>query len=161
MNKIVIPGGTGYLGRALTARLVARGNEVVILSRSPHVRVDGAQVVAWDAKTVGPWARELDGAQAIVHLNGRRVDVRGTRRNIDDLIRSRVQPVRAVGEALNVCDNPPPEWVQSSSLAIFGDTGDALIDEYSTPTGIGPRETICSTRCCWQSTIPRWSARIT
>jgi NAD dependent epimerase/dehydratase family enzyme len=135
--RIVIAGGTGYLGRALSERLLARGDEVVVLTRGPR-REDGAlRHVSWDAQTVGGWASELDGADAIVHLNGRRVDTRGTRRNVDELISSRVEPVRAVGEALATCSNPPPVWVQSSSLAIFGEGGDELIDERTTPSGIG------------------------
>lgn len=144
MARIVIPGGTGYLGRALAGRLVERGDEVVVLSRGAGRHVDGCRVVTWDARTVGDWAEELDGADAIVHLNGRRVDVRATRRNVDELISSRVEPVRAVGEAIRGC-SAPPVWVQSASLAIFGEGGDSVIDESTTPSGIGPREmvTVC------------------
>jgi uncharacterized protein len=144
MSRIVIPGGSGFLGQALAARLVERGDEVVVLSRDGR-RVDGARTVTWDAKSIGPWVSELDGADAIVHLTGRRVDVRSTKSNIDDLISSRVQPVRVVGEAIERCASPPRVWVQSSSLAVFGDGGDVILDEHSTPTGIGPREmvTVC------------------
>ena len=145
MSRIVIPGGSGFLGRALAARLVERGDEVIILSRGECQQVEGARTVVWDAELIGPWASELEGADAIVHLTGRRVDVRGTKRNIDELISSRVQPVRVVGEAIERCTTPPRVWVQSSSLAVYGDGGDAVLDEHSTPTGIGPREmvTVC------------------
>ena len=95
MSRIVIPGGSGFLGQALAARLVGRGDEVVILSRGEGQQVEGTRTVVWDAESIGPWASELDGADAIVHLTGRRVDVRGTKRNIDELISSRVQPVRS------------------------------------------------------------------
>ena len=94
MSRIVIPGGSGFLGRALAARLVERGDEVVILSRGECQQVEDARTVVWDAELIGPWASELEGADAIVHLTGRRVDVRGTKRNIDELISSRVQPVQ-------------------------------------------------------------------
>lgn len=145
MARVVVPGGTGYLGRALTERLVARGDEVVVLTRGPGRRGDGYRKVTWDGCTVGAWGEELEGAQAVVHLSGRRVDTRATKRNVDDLISSRVQPVRVLGEALRACLAPPPTWVQSSSLAVFGDGGDAVLDEASTPTGLGPREmvTVC------------------
>jgi uncharacterized protein (TIGR01777 family) len=145
-GRIVIPGGSGYLGRALTERLVARGDEVVILTRSRGREGDGWRSVTWDGRTAdGPWAQELEGAHAVIHLSGRRVDVRPTRDNVDELITSRVEPVRAVGEAIRSCSSPPPVWVQSSSLAIFGSTGDEVIDERTTPSGIGPREmvTVC------------------
>jgi uncharacterized protein len=148
--RVVIPGGSGFLGQALAERLVARGDDVVILSRTSQPNRSGIRTVAWDAKTDGPWVKELDGADAIVHLNGKRVDVRATKKNIDELISSRVRPVTAVGRALAKCDSPPKVWVQSSSLAIFGSTGDELIDEYTTPSGIGPREmvTVC---LAWES----------
>ncbi|MEJ7844887.1 MAG: DUF1731 domain-containing protein [Acidimicrobiales bacterium] len=143
--RVVVPGGSGYLGQALTERLVARGDEVVVLSRGRRRPGDGWRTVPWDARSTGDWVEELEGADAVVHLTGRRVDTRATRRNIDELISSRVEPVRAVGEALGLCHDPPPVWVQSSSLAIFGDGGDRLIDESTTPSGIGPREmvTVC------------------
>ena len=159
MSRIVIPGGSGFLGQALASRLVGRGDEVVILSRSEGHHVEGTRTVAWDAETIGPWAGELDGADAVVHLTGRRVDVRGTKRNIDELISSRVQPVRVVGEAIERCATPPRVWVQSSSLAVFGDGGDAVLDEHSTPTGIGPREmvTVC---LAWEGAFNQASAAV-
>jgi uncharacterized protein (TIGR01777 family) len=156
--RIVIPGGTGYLGRALSEQLTARGDEVVVLTRGPSRHAEaGARLVNWDARTLGDWAGELDGADAVVHLNGRRVDTRATRRNIDELISSRVEPVRAVGEAIRAIDRPPPVWVQSSSLAIFGDGGDRVIDESVTPSGIGPREmvTVC---LAWEAAFRQASA---
>ena len=159
MSRIVIPGGSGFLGQALASRLVGRGDEVVLLSRDEGQQVEGTRIVVWDAESIGPWASELDGADAIVHLTGRRVDVRGTKRNIDELISSRVQPVRVVGEAIERCATPPRVWVQSSSLAVYGDGGDAVLDEHSTPTGIGPREmvTVC---LAWEGAFRQASAAV-
>ena len=159
MSRIVIPGGSGFLGRALAARLVGRGDDVVILSRGDGQHIDGARIVSWDSESIGPWANELDGADAIVHLTGRRVDVRGTKRNIDELISSRVEPVRVVGEAIARCATPPRVWVQSSSLAVYGNGGDAVLDEHSTPTGIGPREmvTVC---LAWEGAFHQASATV-
>lgn len=158
--KIVIPGGSGYLGSALTERLVARGDEVVILTRGRALSGEGWRAVTWDAGSAsGVWTQELEGARAVVHLSGRRVDTRATRRNVDELISSRVEPVRSVGEAIRACKSPPPVWVQSSSLAIFGDGGDELIDETTTPSGIGPREmvTVC---LAWEAAFRQASAGV-
>lgn len=159
MARIVIPGGTGYLGRALTGRLVARGDDVVLLTRGPPRSTDGWRAVTWDATSVGDWVEEVEGADAIVHLSGRRVDTRASRRNVDELISSRVQPVRAVGEAVRACTSPPPTWVQSSSLAIFGEGGDEVIDESTTPSGVGPREmvTVC---LAWEGAFRQATAGI-
>src|SRR5215212_10878389 len=82
--RIVIPGGSGYLGSALTTKLVARGDEVVILTRGGARSGDGWRAVTWDGRSShGPWTQELDGADAVVNLSGRRVDTRATRRNVD------------------------------------------------------------------------------
>lgn len=145
MAKIIIPGGNGYLGLAIGRELIARGDEVVVLSRRNPDLKDGIRFVQWDGCTLDDWAQELEGADTIVHLTGRRVDVRSTKKNIDDLINSRVQPVRIVGEAIRTLKNPPKTWIQSSSLAIYGDGGDQILDETSTPDGLGPREmvTVC------------------
>jgi uncharacterized protein (TIGR01777 family) len=91
---------------------------------------------------MGEWTAVLEGADAVVHLSGKRVDCRPTRRNVTELISSRVDTVRAVGEAIQRCDSPPPVWVQSSSLAIFGEGGDELIDEHTLPSGRGPAQMV-------------------
>jgi uncharacterized protein (TIGR01777 family) len=150
MARIVVPGGTGYLGQELARRLVDRGDDVVVLTRGPSEERDGVLLRHWDGATLGDWVEHLDGADAIVHLTGRRVDTRATRAHVDELISSRVGPVQLVGEAVRRCAAPAPVWIQSSSLALFGDRGEEVIDERSTPSGIGPREmvTVC---LAWES----------
>jgi uncharacterized protein (TIGR01777 family) len=140
--KVVLPGGSGFLGRHLSQRLTDRGDEVVVLTRGRSAQQDGVRFVQWDAKTVGAWAQELDEADAVVHLAGRRVDVRPTRRNIDDLRASRVDSVRVVGEAVRAVDRPPPVWVQVSTVAIFGDSGDRVIGETTPVPSTGPRQMV-------------------
>ena len=137
-----MPGGTGYLGRHLARRLVERGDRVTVLSRDEGAAVEGCEVIHWDARTVGPWADALEGADAIVHLSGKRVDCRPTKRNVDELIRSRVEPVQAVGGAWHECKQPPPVWVQLSSLAGFGHRGEQVIDESTPPPTDGPRQMV-------------------
>ena len=66
--KIVIPGGSGQVGTVLARAFAAAGDDVVVLSRSP--RPAPWRTVAWDAATVGDWAAELDGADAVVNLAG-------------------------------------------------------------------------------------------
>jgi uncharacterized protein (TIGR01777 family) len=85
---------------------------------------------------------ELDGADAIVHLSGKRVDCRPTKRNLAELISSRVGPVRAIGQAWRQVPKPPPIWVQLSSLARYGDTGEAVIDEDTAPLADGPPQMV-------------------
>lgn len=138
MTRIVLPGGSGYLGGHLARRLVARGDDVVVLTRGPARLVDGVRHVSWDGRTVGAWASEVDGADAVVHLAGKRVDCRPTRTNVAALVSSRVEPVRAVGAAVASCDAPPGVWVQLSTLAVHGDSGDTLIDDDTPAPTVGP-----------------------
>jgi len=74
--KVVIPGGGGRLGRVLAPALTASGHDVVVLSRGASG--GGARTVRWDGRTLGPWAAEVDGADAVVNLAGRTVDCRGS-----------------------------------------------------------------------------------
>jgi uncharacterized protein len=141
-RRIVLPGGSGYLGRHLARRLTARGDEVVVLTRGEAGEHAGVRFVHWDATTLGPWVAVLDGADAVVHLSGKRVDTRPIRRNIDELIRSRVEAVRVVGDALAEVATPPAVWVQVSTLAIFGEGGDDRLDETAVPPRVGPRQMV-------------------
>jgi len=65
-RKIVIPGGSGQVGTVLARAFHRRGSEVVVLSRRPTIAP--WRVVAWDARTLGPWAAEFEGAAAIINL---------------------------------------------------------------------------------------------
>ena len=133
--KVVVAGGSGALGRALCRSLVAHGHDVVVLTRS--VRDSPYRQVVWDGRTVGPWAAELDGA-AVVNLAGELVDRRPTTENIALLTRSRVEPTRALVEASQRVDTPPVAWMQASTLALFGDAGEATITEDTRVPADGP-----------------------
>jgi uncharacterized protein (TIGR01777 family) len=123
--KIVLAGGSGFLGRALAEELAAKGCEVVILTRTPH----GARECAWDGATLGDWVRELEGAQALVNLTGRSVDCRYTQANRREIIESRVHSVQVLGRAFEQLARPPETWLQASSLAIYGDAGARICEE--------------------------------
>lgn len=141
-KHVVLPGGTGYLGENLRRLLTQRGDRVTVLTRGPSSVGDGWEAVHWDGRTVGSWSEVLEGADAIIHLSGKRVDCRPTRRNIDELIRSRVEPVRAVGEAWQSGTDRPPVWVQLSSFAGFGDRGEVIVDDGTPPPTVGPRQMV-------------------
>lgn len=135
MVKVVIAGGTGALGRRLADDFTDRGDQVVILTRSPRPELAHHQV-QWDGHTVGEWAAELDGA-IVVNLAGELVDRRPTARNIELLRRSRVDPTRALVAAAAQLARPPVLWLQMSTLAIYGDAGQDVVDE-AHPVADGP-----------------------
>ncbi|OYN90507.1 DUF1731 domain-containing protein [Parenemella sanctibonifatiensis] len=127
--KAIIAGGSGSLGRRLAADLLTRGHAVVILTRQVDPELPFRQAV-WDGQTVGPWAAELaDPAACIVNLAGKLVDVRPTKKNIDELRDSRVNATRALVEASQ--QHPVRRWLQSSTTAIWADSGDTPLQEDS------------------------------
>ncbi|MEV8514861.1 TIGR01777 family oxidoreductase [Dactylosporangium sp. NPDC051484] len=133
--RIVIAGGAGALGRRIAADLAGRGDEIVILTRRVRDDVPYRQVL-WDGVTVEDWAAELSGA-VVINLAGELVDRRPTAANVELLGLSRIRPTFALAEAAAVLDEPPPVWLQASTLAIYGDAGDDELDE-SAPVADGP-----------------------
>src|SRR5574340_1078373 len=127
MSKIILAGGSGFLGRVLAEFLSARGDEAVILTRSPgEAKPGGAREVGWDGRTLGHWCGELEGAAAVVNLTGKNVNCRYTPENRREILASRIDSVRVLGEAIGRARRPPPALVQASSLAICGDAGDRV-----------------------------------
>lgn len=125
--RFVIAGGTGSLGRRVADDVASRGHEVVILTRSARSEIAHRQV-AWDGRTVGAWASELEGA-VLINLAGELVDRRPTERNIELLRRSRVEPTTALVRAAEELEAPLSLWVQMSTLAIYGDAGQGIVEE--------------------------------
>ncbi len=130
-GPIVIAGGSGFLGASLATYFAQRGRSIVILSRH-RPRIDGPwKHVSWDARSVGEWRRELNGAAGLVNLVGRSVDCVKTPDHQDEILRSRVEATRALGLALRTIDDPPSVWVQMSTAHIYGDPPLATCTEES------------------------------
>jgi len=130
MNKqrLILAGGTGFLGQALVKHFQKLGWEVVVLTRNPQAGRT-AREVRWDAEILGDWARELDGAAAVVNLTGRSVDCRYTEANRRLIIESRVNSTRIIGQAIAQCAEPPRVWMNSSSATIYRHTFGPAWDE--------------------------------
>lgn len=142
MKRIILAGGSGFLGQALAKTLLAKGYEVVILSRGADRQGGAIQQLQWDGKTLGGWSQSVDGAKAIVNLTGRSVNCRHTPEHRREIMESRVNSVRVLGEAVSRCNQPPAVWVQASSLAIYGDPGERWCDE-DAPHAEGFSEAVC------------------
>jgi uncharacterized protein (TIGR01777 family) len=135
-GKVVIAGGSGFLGSSLAAHLTNQGWSVVALSRNALRRPGPWRHVTWDARSLGEWRRELDGASGLVNLAGRTVDCIKTPDHRDEILRSRVEATRVLGCALQHMDNPPPVWVQMATAHIYGDPPHVTCTEDS-PFGYG------------------------
>lgn len=144
-QRIVIAGGSGFLGSRLAQVLASNGHEVVVLSRQAvsqlrkqsreHASLPIKQV-QWDARTLGPWTTHIDGADAIVNLVGRSVDCIKTPAHCDEILRSRVESTAVLGQAIDSVVNKPRVWVQMSTAHIYGDPPSNICDEDS-PFGYG------------------------
>jgi uncharacterized protein (TIGR01777 family) len=132
-RRIILAGGSGFLGRALAERLVASGDEVIVLTRHPDSTRQGYREVFWDGRTLGPWAETFEGAHAVVNFAGKNVNCRYTPEALAEINASRVESVKVVAEAIRRCARPPQAWVQTGSMAIYGDAGARLCDEDAPP----------------------------
>ncbi|MBI3265194.1 MAG: TIGR01777 family protein [Acidobacteria bacterium] len=133
--KIIIAGGTGFLGRALCAGLAADGHEVVVLSRSAHAAPAGATLVQWTPDgSVGSWAAALDGAGAVINLAGESIAARrwtaGQRARIRE---SRVLATRSLVLAIGHAAKPPAVLISGSAVGYYGPCGDEPVTEDSGP----------------------------
>ena len=121
-QKVIIAGGTGFLGQLLARSLSADQYEVVLLSRGkpgPLVEISG-KFVHWDAHSIAGWTSELEGAKALINLTGRSIDCRHTQANREEILESRIQSTRVLGQAVAACEIPPENWLNASSMALYG-----------------------------------------
>ena len=135
-QRIVLAGGSGFLGAALARRFRERGHEVVVLTRStPRRRGDGVREAQWDGRGVGEWTREIDGAHAVINLAGSTINCVHTPENRARILGSRLDSVRALGAAIRAVGRPPVVWIQTSAVGIYGHT-EKRCDE-NAPAGTG------------------------
>lgn len=127
MKRVILAGGSGFIGSALAPALREKGFVPLVLGRS-------ATDLQWDGKTLGPWTEALEGAAAVVNLTGKNINCRHSPENRREIVRSRVDSVRVLGEAIASCTVRPKVFVQASGVGYYGDTGDRIADE-DAPTG--------------------------
>ena len=130
-RKVVIAGGSGFLGVSLARHLSNAGFECVLVSRNPTKAIGPWRQVRWNGRDICDWHTELDGAVALVNLAGRTVDCIKTPDHQDEILRSRVEATRVLGLAVRNVRNPPPVWLQMSTAHIYGDPPEALCTEES------------------------------
>ena len=135
--RIVLAGGTGFLGRALAASLAADSHDIVILTRrhgSP--RTNGARFVQWSPDgSANTFARAIDGADVVVNLAGESIAGRrwspARKRQILD---SRINATRSLATAIARAEHAPPIFISGSAVGIYGPHGDEIVTE-DTPPG--------------------------
>lgn len=125
--RIVLPGGSGQVGRMLARFFQERGHHVVVLTRSPYSAP--WPTVHWDGAQLGPWVEVLDGADVCIHLSGSSINCRYTAKNRRELQDSRVGPTLLLHEAFELLANPPWLWMNASAANIYRHALDRDMDE--------------------------------
>jgi len=133
--RIVIPGGSGQVGRMLAQYLQERGHFVTVLTRGPYSAP--WQTVHWDGQHVGPWVDTLEGADVCIHLSGRNINCRYTAKNKKELYDSRIGPTRLLGHVIAGLSDPPLLWMNASSASIYRHSTDRDMDEATGAIGGG------------------------
>jgi uncharacterized protein (TIGR01777 family) len=131
MKKLVIAGGSGFLGRELAAYFKELNYNVVILTRGNAHDENGIKFVQWDASSIGNWTKELEGCDVLMNLTGKSVDCRYTDANKKEILRSRVDSTRILGQVLEGMENPPKLWMNSSTATIYRYSEDEEMTEYN------------------------------
>src|SRR5438874_2680309 len=156
--KVVVAGGTGFLGRPLVEALAAHRHDVVVLTRrgAATPASAGARAVHWDPNgATGPWAAELDGAGAVVNLAGesiaaRRWSAEHKRRILD----SRINATRSLVGAIEAVASRPAIFVSGSAVGYYGPLGDEIVTE-TTPAGSDFLARVCAQ---WEAEANRASS---
>jgi len=134
--KIVIAGGSGFVGQPLVEALLARGDDVAVLTRNAsHVRL--GRPLEWDGQTRGAWSDAVASADAIVNLAGENIgEGRWTAERKRRLVSSRIEATNAIVEALRRAPSRARVLVNASAVGFYGNRGDEVLDE-SSPRGDG------------------------
>ena len=135
--KVLVSGGSGFIGSHLVASLTKDGHDVVVLTRRPATTnpTKGVRAVLWDAHSAnGDWVRELSGAQGVVNLAGASIGSwPWTRQKMAELVSSRLSATGALVQALErtPAERRPPVLASASGIDYYGDRGDEIITEES------------------------------
>ena len=144
MSKIVIAGGTGFLGTYLVKHFTqSMAHEVHILSRSHHTSRGNIHYHRWDGETLGNWTAALEGADILINLNGKSVDCRYTQKNRQLIYSTRINATNILGTALVRCSQPPKLWINASSATIYRHSDDKDMCEHNGEIGSGFSVDVC------------------
>ena len=145
--KVLVAGGTGFIGGLLVRQLVADGHQATLLTRNPsrahRSSHPGLQVVGWDASRVGPWASRVADVDTVINLVGEPIGgKRWTNAQKDRISRSRIDATRVLVEAIGEAKPRPAVLVNASAVGYYGNTGEEVVSE-DHPKGTGFLADLC------------------
>jgi uncharacterized protein (TIGR01777 family) len=153
LDKIVLAGGSGYLGQVVADYYKDKAKEIVILSRKEASANSGGQKwIFWDAETPGNWGKELEGADLMVNFCGKNVNCRYTEQNKGEILRSRLVPTMLLGNSIKELATPPKVWINLASATIYRHAEDRPQDEDTGDIGAGFSVDVCKS---WEECFRR------
>jgi uncharacterized protein (TIGR01777 family) len=133
MKRIVIAGGSGFIGEPLVRRLLAHGDDVAVLTRNPS-KVSAGRAVAWNPPSQGSWTDDVAHADVVINLAGENVGGgRWTAPRKKRIIESRVAATSALVNAMSRKPAQSRTFISASATGFYGDRGDEPLDENSPP----------------------------
>ena len=132
--RVMMTGGTGMIGSPLAKRLLEKGHEVLILSRS-HIGEGSSsklRFVKWNGRTLGEWVDQLAGVDAIINLAGENIGaMRWSKKRKDLILGSRVTAGETLTQAIGKASIKPKVFIQASAIGFYGTNDQGLITEES------------------------------
>ncbi|MEW7280643.1 TIGR01777 family oxidoreductase [Aquimarina sp. 2201CG1-2-11] len=137
MKKIVIAGGTGFLGKVLVEHFKSKAESITVLTRGKTRKINNIHFVNWDATTISNWITVLENSDVLINMTGKSVDCRYTSKNKALILNSRVASTSILGQAIHKCKNPPKLWLNSSTATIYRHSLDKEMNEINGEIGTG------------------------
>lgn len=149
--KIIVAGGTGYLGNLLTNHFIKdKKNSIYILSRKHIINKVNITYLKWDGKTAGYWTKFLEGADVVINLVGKSVNCRYTKTNKAKIYNSRIDSTSLLCKVVQELKYPPKLFIQSSSATIYRHSEDKFMTEKLGEIGEDFSMDVCKK---WESTF--------
>jgi len=152
-KKIVITGGTGFLGEYLTSYFIKEGYHIYIISRSKKANLEHITYLQWDGKSQGEWSKHIENAEAIINFAGKSVNCRYTETNKRIILESRVNATKAIGEAIQNAKHPPKVWLNGGSATIYRYSEDMDMTEADGELGNNFSVDVCK---AWEATFDEY-----
>jgi len=137
MKKLIIAGGTGFLGNVIINHFKDKFETIVVLSRTKRQSTPQLKYIQWDAQTLGTWKDELPNTDVLINMVGKSVDCRYNQKNKDLILSSRLDSTKILGVAMAQCPNPPKIWLNSSTATIYKHSLHQEMDETTGELGTG------------------------
>lgn len=142
-RKIILAGGSGFLGQVLIDYYKEKVDQTIVLTRRQQANQGNIVYVPWDGKTLDNWHKCLESSDMLINLVGKNVNCRYTEKNKKEIINSRIEATEILGKAIQNCTKPPKLWINAASATIYRHADDRPQDEVTGEIGHGFSVDVC------------------